>query len=209
MVLQVRGPRARRFVDLLAEFSGLTLQLVNDNVQVAANGLINPFESETLQNLVFEIIRSPNLVEVNAFGGRPAGLADSADSFFALPAVQRPRRTVFVQGLESRRRLSPIYARAVMGHILREYFNASRPPGQPPGRAFAHFHVPAIQTEAEIARDLTGRELWRPGLRSVRPWEATFDNINVRSYGPDLKFQLVFRDGNLVRIIEPAGLPQP
>jgi hypothetical protein len=206
MTLQVRGPRAQVFVDLLAEFSGLTLLLVNDNVQVSANGLINPFESETLRRLVFEVIRSPNLVEINAFGGQPAGLADSADFFFAQSGVQRPRRSVYVRSLQTRRRLSPTYARAVMGHILREYFGASRPPGQNPGRAFLHFHIPGIQTEAEIVRDLTGREIWAPGMRSVRPWESRFGNTNVRSYGPDLKFQLVFRGGRLVRIIEPQGL---
>jgi len=207
MVLQVRGPRAQQFVDLLAEFSGLTLQLVNDNVQIAANGLINPFESETLQNLVYEIIRSPNVVEINAFGGQPAGLADSADNFDAQPAFQRPRRTVYVRSLETRKRLSPTYARAVMGHVLREYFNASRPPGQQPGRAFAVYHVPAIETEAEIVRDLTGRGIWQQGMRNFRPWEHTYGNTNVRSYGPELKFQLVFNGGGeLVRIIEPQGI---
>jgi hypothetical protein len=206
MVLQVRGPRAQQFVDLLTEFSGLTLLLGNDQVQVSANGLINPFESETLQSLVFEIIRSQNIVEINAFGGEPAGLADSADSFFALPAFQRPRRTVFVMSLETRRRLSATYARAVMGHILREYFSASRPPGQQPGLAFVNFHVTAIQTEAEIVRDLTGREIWQRGMRNFRAWEHSFGTTNVRSYGPDLKFQLVFNGGNLVRIIEPQGL---
>ncbi|MGH6930382.1 MAG: hypothetical protein ACREEV_18840 [Dongiaceae bacterium] len=217
MAFRISGPRAREFIHLLAECCGLSLVAVREvdnpgdardvwSVAFSPNGLINPFESGTLQTLVGDIMRSPNVVEINAFSSAPiAGWF--GDWFAANPGVRRPRRTVYVSDLERARDLSPTWVRIGMGHILAEYFGAARPPGQAPGRAFSHFHVPAIRVEAEIASDLTGRRTWEPGDGTARPWEHTYGNINVRSYGPELKYQLVFNGtGNLRNIIEPAGL---
>jgi len=204
MTLQVYGPRARQFVTLLTEYSGLTLLLGgNETVTVSANGLINPFESETLQSLTWNVIRSPNLVRIAAFSSAPVR-GFFADWFHANPGVHRPRRSVFVSDITRVAGMSAILARAVMGHILQEYFGAARPPGQQPGRAFSHYHVPAIRTEAQIAGDLTGRPIW---TGNQRPWEGSFGRTNVRSYGPNLKFQLVLGGlGRLVRVIEPDGI---
>lgn len=204
MTLQVYGPRAQQFVGLLAEYSGLSLQLGgNETVTVSANGLIDPFESETLQTLTWDTMRSPNVVRIAAFSSAPIR-GFFADWFHANPGVRRPRRSVFVDDITRVAGMSPILARAVMGHILREYFGAARPPGERPGRAFSHFHIPAIRTEAQIASDLTRRPIWT-GNR--RPWESSFGRTNVRSYGPNLKFQLVLGGlGRLVRVIEPDGI---
>ena len=91
MTLQVYGPRARQFVDLLTEYSGLTLVLGgNDTVSVSANGLINPFESETLQTLTSNIIQSVNLVRIAAFSSAPVQ-GFFADWFAANPGLHRPR----------------------------------------------------------------------------------------------------------------------
>jgi hypothetical protein len=177
----------------------LSLVLTGEAVSINPDGLINPFESETLQDLVSDILRSPNDVEVVAFGGVPA-VGFFVDAFFANPAFQRPRRSVYVADLEDIERMSATLARALMGHVLREYFGASRPPGQQPGNAFANYHVPAILTEAQIAGDLLNRPVW---TGHTRPWEAMFGNINVRSYGPTMKFQLFFNGGRLQAVREP------
>lgn len=202
MTLRVTGPRTQEFVELLREFSGLSLQIQNEIVTIS-HGLINPFESATLQNLVGNIIRSPNAVHVRTFGGRPDNV-DFLDSFPARPEVQRPRRSVYVNDFLTMRRHSPRLARAAMGHVLSEYFSAARPPGQAPSRAFAHHHIPALRTEANVMSDLTGLAVWT-GNR--RPWDRRYGSTMVRSFGPQLKFQLVFSANNrLLRIIEPAGL---
>jgi len=204
MVFRVLGPRAQQFVDHLSRYCGLTLVLANNTVTVSRDTLINPAESETLQNLVYEIIGSPNVVEIAAFGGRPAGMGFTLDRFFANPGFQRPRRSVYVADFDDMENLSPTMARGGMGHVLREYFGAARPPGQNPGLAFALYHVPAIRTEAEIVSDLTGRPIW---TGNNRPWEQTVGNTMVRSYGPGLRFQLVFSPGGeLTRIIAPPGI---
>jgi hypothetical protein len=192
-VLQVRGPRAQQFVDLLSEYSGWTLVLVNQTVTFSTSGLINPFESQTLQDLVGEILRSPNVVEIVAQGGKPtAGFF--FDAFFSSPVPQGPRGSVFVDDILKVQDLSPVLARVLMGHVLREYFLASHPPGQAPSRPFFQFHVSAIQTEAQIASDLMGRPVWTGNRRA---WEAMSGTINVRSYGPNMKFQLFFTAGHL------------
>jgi hypothetical protein len=203
MTLQVYGPRTQQFVDLLSQFTGLRLTLTGETVAVSHDTLLNPFESETLQNLVFNIVSSPNVVRIATFSTAPvAGFF--GDWFHANPGVQRPRRSVFVDDIAQAAQQSPIMGRAIMGHILQEYFGAARPAGQAPGAAFANYHVPAIHTEAQVASDLTGRPIW---TGATRPWEHTYGNINVRSYGPGLKFQLVMNAaGNLARVIQPQGL---
>ena len=50
MTLQVYGPWAQQFVDLLAKFTGLRLVLNGEAVTVSPDTLLNPFESETLQD---------------------------------------------------------------------------------------------------------------------------------------------------------------
>jgi hypothetical protein len=203
MTLQVYGPRAQEFVDLLAEFTGLRLVLTGEAVTVSQDTLLNPYESETLQDLVFDIVSSHAVVRIAAFSTTPGGFF-SGDWFFPNPGIHYPRRSVFVSDIALAASMSPILGRAIMGHILREYFGAARPPGQTPGAAFANYHVPAIHTEAEIASDLTGHPIW---TGANRPWEHTYGNVNVRSYGPGLKFQLVTSAaGVLVRVIQPAGI---
>jgi hypothetical protein len=122
------------------------------------------------------------------------------DSFLGDPAIHLPRRSVFVADLEDIDRMSPTLARAIMGHVLREYFGASRPPGQQPGSAIKVYHVPAILTEAQIAGDLLNRPVW---TGHTRPWEDWYGNIMVRSYGPSMKFQLFFNGGRLRSVREP------
>jgi hypothetical protein len=114
------------------------------------------FESQTLQDLGSEILHSPNDVEVVAFGSVPA-VGFFVDAFFANPAFHRPRRSVYVADLEAVQRMSPTLARALMGHVPREDFGASRLPGERPGSAYSHYHIPAILTEAQIAGDLLSR----------------------------------------------------
>jgi len=194
-VLQVRGPKAQQFVDLLSAYSGWTLVLVNATVTFSTSGLINPFESQTLQDLVGEILRSPNVVEVVASGSKPNPAAGFFfDAFFANPMLPGPRGSVYVDDILKVQNLSPVLARVLMGHVLREYFLASYPPGQAPGRAFFQFHVSAIETEAQIASDLMGRPVWTGNRRA---WEGMSGTINVRSYGPNMRFQLYFTAGDL------------
>lgn len=219
MTLQVKGPRAQAFVELLSSYSGLPLLLVSDTVSVAASAPIDPYESPTLQKLVIDCIRSGNVVEVNAFGGWPADIKrQTVDHFHAVPGIKRPRRSVYLQGFAELEKWSLIYAKATMGHILQEYLGAARPPGEQPGKAFDHYHIPAIAAEAQIVGELTGRHVWTKGDRTVRPWEATKDAWeggmgtgdeldNIRSYGPDLIFHEIWGgDGRLKRIILPKGL---
>src|SRR5262245_45112177 len=107
MTLQVYGPRTRQFVDLLSEFTGLRLTLTGEAVAVSRDTLLNPFESETLQNLVFEIVGSPNVVRIAAFSTAPIN-GFFGDWFRANPGVQRPRRSVFVEDIAQAAKLSPI-----------------------------------------------------------------------------------------------------
>ncbi len=95
--------------------------------------------------------------------------------------------------------LSPVLARAFMGHIMREHFGAARPPGQQPGRAFAAYHVPAIRTEAEVASDLTGLPIYAP---PARPWETGSANSMLRAYGPNLRYRLRFGPSGNPRAVE-------
>ena len=203
MTLQVYGPRAQEFVDLLAQFTGLRLVRTGEAVTVSPDTLLNPDESETLQDLVFDIVSSPSFVRIAAFSTTPGG-GFSGDWFFPNPGINYPRRSVFVSDVALAASMSRVLGRAIMGHILREYFGASRLPGQQPGTDFANYHVPAIGTEAQVASDLTGHPIW---TGTTRPWEHTYGNINVRSYGPGLKFQLVTSaTGQLVRVIQPPGI---
>jgi hypothetical protein len=203
MTLQVYGPRAQQFVDLLAEFTGLTLVLTGEAVTRSPNTLINPYESSTLQNLVSDIVSGAPAVRLAAFSTAPTDTF-SVDWFFANPGIHYPRRSVFVSDIQLVAGMSPILARGAMGHVLREYFGAARPPGQAPASDFANYHVPAILTEAQIVSDLTGRPIW---TGNTRPWEHTYGNIMVRSYGPSLKFQLVMSAaGELTGVIQPAGI---
>jgi hypothetical protein len=191
MTLQVTGPRAQRFVDVLSDYTGMTLNLADSVVSADEDEVVDPFESETLQYLVNEIIDSDNVVEIHAFGGRPAA-GFFADSFLAAPAVQRPRRSVYLNDVLDVEKMSPTLARAIMGHILREYFGASRPPGHAPSANYIANHIPAIRTEAQIASDIEERPIWTGGHR---PWEQMYGHINVRSYGPTMKYQLFFSPG--------------
>lgn len=203
MTFQVYGPRAQQFVDLLSQFTGLRLTRTGETVEVSRDTLLNPYESETLQDLVFEIVGSPRVLRLAAFSTAPIN-GFFGDWFHANPGLHRPQRSVFVEDIARAAQFSAIMGRTIMGHILQEYFGAARPPGQQAGAAFAHYHVPAIHTEAQIASDLTGRPIW---TGATRPWEHTYGNINVRSYGPGLKFQLVMgTGGGLARVIEPQGI---
>jgi hypothetical protein len=219
VTLQVKGPRAQEFVELLSTYSGLPLLLVADTVSVATSAPISPYESATLRKLVFDCIRSDRLVEVNAFGGWPAGIKRQVvDHFHAQPGLRRPRRSVYLKGFEELEKWSPVLAKATMGHILQEYLGAARPAGTQPGRAFDHYHVPAIAAEAQIAADLTGRRIWTSNDATKRPWEKSKDSWegglgvgdeidNVRSFGPDLIFHEIWSgDGKLKKVILPKGL---
>ena len=203
MTLQVYGPRSQQFVDLLAQFTGLKLVRAGDVVSVSPESLLDPFESETLRDLAADIDRSPLVVRIAAFSTSPIG-GFFGDWFSANPGIHYPRRSVFVSDIERAAGMSAISGRAIMGHILREYFGAARPPGQTPGAGYANYHVPAILTEAQVASDLTGRPIW---TGATRPWAHTYGTVMVRSYGPSLKFQWVLSGaGELIRVIEPTGL---
>ena len=91
-----------------------------------------------------------------------------------------------------------------MAHILREYLNAARPAGTAAGKALAHYHVAAIDTEAKVVGELTGRQIW---TGKHRPWEKMFGHVNVRSYGPNLKYHLHFDTNfNVTSVQGPPGL---
>ena len=192
MSLRVRGPRAQQFVELLGRYCGLGLRLVGESVSKNPDGLINPNVSETLQDLIDEVLFSPSVVEIVAFGGNRDPAVFWVDSFDANPAFQLPARSVFVGDFNTLETLSPDFARAMMGHVLREYLGAARPPGTPASRMFDDYHAAAMRTEAQVMGDLRGLPIW---TGNVRPWEANYGTINVRSYGPGMKMQ-VFLDAN-------------
>jgi hypothetical protein len=58
MTLQVVGPRALELVNMMSEFSGMSLYSTGDDVHVSTDGLIDPFESRTLQTLIKDCIKT-------------------------------------------------------------------------------------------------------------------------------------------------------
>lgn len=203
LTLRVRGPRAYEFWKLLKDFSGAPLIMAGGGeIRWSMDGTIDPFESKTLQMLISDIIKSANVVQITAFGGHQES-GTWGDSFFGNPGL-RPRRSVFVEDFREVEKSSSVGARILVAHVLKEYLAGARPAGTTPGRAFSNYHADALRTEAEIARDLTGRAIWAGGHR---PWEHTFGNTNVRSYGPSLKFQFTFDSAwNVRNVKEPPGL---
>jgi hypothetical protein len=115
MTLQVYGPRAQEFVDLLAQFTGLRLVRTGEVVTVSRDTLLNPYESETLQDLVFDIVSGPAVVRIAAFSTTP-GVGFSGDWFFPNPGLNYPRRSIFVSDVALAAGMSPILGRAIMGH---------------------------------------------------------------------------------------------
>jgi len=201
MSLRVRGPRAQQFVELLSRYCGLSLRLVGESVSKNPDGLINPNVSDTLQDLVEEVLYSPNLVEIVAFGGNREPAVFWLDSYDGSPAFQLPARSVFVGDFNILETFLPDFARAMMGHVLREYLGAARPPGTPASRMFDDYHDAAMRTEAQVMGDLRGLPIW---TGNVRPWEANYGNINVRSYGPGMKIQMFLdADGSIAAVRGP------
>jgi hypothetical protein len=47
--------------------------------------------------------------------------------------------------------------------------------------------------------DLRGLPIW---TGKVRPWEADYGNINVRSYGPGMKMQVFFDSKGYVTAVK-------
>ena len=92
------------------------------------------------------------------------------DAFFANPGFQRPRRSVYVADRGEIERRSPILARAMMGHVLREYFGASRLSGEQPSNAFADDHVEAIRTSV---RSRPCPFVISSSMRPSRTWSRT------------------------------------
>jgi hypothetical protein len=199
MPFKVRGPRASEFVELLSRYCGLSLTLAGENVNENLDGLINPSVSKTLRDLVWEILRSPNVVEIVAFGGnRDPSAGFWVDNFRSAPAHRVPRRSVFLGDFEILQKLSPDFARAMMGHVLREYFGAARPPGVQASQVFLENHIAALRTEAQIMGDLRGLSIW---TGTIRPCEADYGNINVRSYGPAMRIQVFFNASGFVTAV--------
>jgi hypothetical protein len=215
MALKITGPRAHELVKVMADFSGLPLILKGDEVSVAQSGIINPFESKTLQALVWDSIKSKNVVAITAFGGDRSVTSGGhthnvtwGDSFRASSAHHLPARSIFVEDFRQIGQMSRLAGRILLGHVLKEYLAASRPAGVAPGKAFKNYHEPAIVTEAQIAHDLTGRVTWSG---THKPWEQSLHStdglINVRSYGPSLKFQFHFDKSNSLKSVRaPSGL---
>ncbi|HEV7238805.1 MAG TPA: RHS repeat-associated core domain-containing protein [Thermoanaerobaculia bacterium] len=207
--LEVDGPRAREFVDLLARLSGLRLHRPGGSkVEVDPNGLVDPFVSPTLQRLVREVIDGPDRVRVTAFESFPNGFVDSFEAAPHLPAG-----SVLMRDFATLDRVAPELTSGLLGHVLEEYRTAAilgTPRGGSASDAqFNRAHVPALQTEARIVSDLTGRRIWgAPGDRTKRAWERRVGNINMRSYGPDLKYQMIFNIApiRLRTVIRPRGL---
>jgi hypothetical protein len=215
MTLKILGPRAHELVKVLSDFSGLPLKMAGDEVSFARDGIIDPFESKTLQELIGESIHAKDVVTITAFGGDRSAVVGGhtrnitwGDSFRPSAAFHVPRRSVFVEDFRQINQLCPLAARILIGHVLKEYLGAARPAGVAPGKAYKNYHEPAIVTEAQIAHDLTGRVTWSG---SHKPWEQsihlTDGSINVRSYGPSLKFQFHFDKSHSLKSVKaPAGL---
>jgi hypothetical protein len=92
------------------------------------------------------------------------------DAFFANPRFQRPRRSVYVADLEEIERISPILARALSGHVVREDFGASRLPDARPSNTFADYHVEAIRTSV---RSRSCPLVISSSIRPSRTWSRT------------------------------------
>src|SRR5262245_14574736 len=97
-MLTVTGPRADRFIALLARHSGLQLRRVGQAIQVDRTLPGNPYCSQTLQTLVQNIITDAAQVQVTARGDIGPGFVDA---FFGSAALQVRARTVFVRDLET------------------------------------------------------------------------------------------------------------
>ena len=215
MTLKITGPRAHELVKVLSDFSGLPLSMTGDEVSFARGGIIDPFESKTLQGLIGESNNTKNVVAITAFGGDRSVTVSGhrinftwGDHFRPSAAHHIPRRSVFVEDFRQINQFSPLAARILIGHVLKEYLGAARPEGVAPGKAYKNYHEPAIVTEAQIAHDLSGRVTWSG---SHKPWEQsvhlTDGYINIRSYGPSLKFQFHFDKTNSLKSVKaPFGL---
>ncbi len=183
----VRGPRADRFIELLARHSGLRLSRVGEEVRVDPTLPGNPYCSETLQALVENIVANAANIEVTARGDVAGGFIDS---FFSAAPLAIRSRTAFVRDLEALERHAPELAAAMMAHFLAEYFHAATR-GTP--RQFANAHVAGLLAEARTVRDLTGRPIFEG---SQRPWERTVAGpggriIAERRYGPGNVYRVV------------------
>lgn len=200
MVLHIGGPRADRFVELLEEFSGWDLDrdAASGRLSFARNGLIGPFVSPTLQQLVGRMINDAVTISIRARADVRGGVVDS---FFATPpgdVRQVGRRSVFVNDLITVRQLDPNLCAALIAHFLAEYFDAAQR-GTP--NQFADAHVAGLRAEADVIHDLTGRPVFHG---ATRPWDQT-----IAAAGGRLRSERHYGPGNIYYILLGNGPVRP
>jgi hypothetical protein len=103
VVIKVDGPRAQELADTMTKEGGLAVVVDGDGHLMRAIGPPSSRVSQTLHNLLNEVINSNKVVTVNAFGHPPSRLL-LGDSFFgghfpADPKMNRPHRSVFVSDM--------------------------------------------------------------------------------------------------------------
>jgi hypothetical protein len=211
MTLKVVGPRAFELVKLMSEFSGLPLELKGGHVEFSTDGLMAPFESETLKTLIKDCIKTHNSLRLTAFGGHvkvhnldPRYPNPWGDSFGNVTSFHIPDRSVYVHDLKEIAKGSPSAGRILLGHILKEYLGGSLPPGMGHSHNYRPVHNAAIPTEAKIAHDLTGRAIWSGGSKpSERTMPTTSGLVNIRSYGPSLTYEFHFDAALTFKSVKP------
>ena len=124
MPLDIRGPRADVFVQLLSRHCGLDLvrDANTDQVTVSRDGLINPFVAGSLQDLVWRMTGQAETVTITAKGEVPGGIVDA---FGGSAGAQIARRSVFLPDLLTIERLDPQFCTAMIAHFLAEYDHAA------------------------------------------------------------------------------------
>lgn len=198
MGLRIRGPLAGQFVEILSEFCGYELDADDQGNISIGDGLINPFVSDTLRNLVVDMIQQAADVVVTARGDVNGGVIDS---FFRIGGNRRvPPRTVFVNDIVTLRRLDPQFCAAMIAHFLAEYSHAAQ---RNTPRQFADAHNAGLQAEAAVIRDLTGRPMFQGNARA---WGRTTALGNgrlraVRRYGPGNSYTMLLGPGPVFPIL--------
>jgi hypothetical protein len=211
MTLKVVGPRAFELVKLMSEFSGLPLELKGGHVDFSADGLMAPFESETLKTLIKDCMKSHNSIRITAFGGHPDTTSITSnhlnpwgDSFNGWAPIHLPDRSVYVHDLKEVAKASPSAGRILLGHILKEYLGGSLPPGMGHSHNYRPVHLAAIPTEAKIAHDLTRRPIWSGGSAPSERTVTTMSGlVNIRSYGPSLTYEFHFDASLTFKSVKP------
>lgn len=209
-MLTLVGPAVDRYVAALSRYSGLPLTVTANPVAVAAThadrrgGRLveiaaspvppNPFCSQTLQELVREVVRAdgPN-VHIRAVHDAPNLWIDAFDRPDGTPV-----RTVSVLDIDTLAlSAAPELAPAMIAHVLGEYLHAAGS-----RRLFFQFrraHANGLVAEAQVIRDLTGRPIFE-GRRRTRDRGSPESGRFLIMYGPGNHYLILIGPGPGFRI---------